>query len=32
MKTWNKPSMTVVPTGFEATRYLSAEIGSCKRR
>lgn len=30
MKTWNKPAMTAVEAGFEVTRYMPAEIGTCK--
>ncbi len=31
MKTWKKPVMSRVEAGFEISRYLPAEIGSCKR-
>ncbi|WP_040616473.1 pyrroloquinoline quinone precursor peptide PqqA [Roseibium sp. TrichSKD4] len=31
MKTWKKPSMKAVEAGFEVTRYMPAEIGTCKK-
>jgi hypothetical protein len=32
MKTWKKPSTKAVEAGFEVTRYMPAEIGTCKRK
>lgn len=32
MKTWKKPAMTAVEAGFEVTRYVPAEIGTCGRK
>ncbi|MEJ8475801.1 pyrroloquinoline quinone precursor peptide PqqA [Roseibium algae] len=32
MKTWTKPAMTAVEAGFEVTRYMPAEIGTCSRK
>ncbi len=32
MKAWKKPVMSGVNAGFEISRYLPAEIGSCKRK
>ncbi|WP_417687772.1 pyrroloquinoline quinone precursor peptide PqqA [Roseibium sp.] len=32
MKTWTKPQMTAVEAGFEVTRYMPAEIGTCGRK
>lgn len=31
MKNWKKPSMQAVEAGFEVTRYMPAEIGTCKK-
>lgn len=31
MKTWKKPVMQTVEAGFEVSRYLPAELGTCKR-
>ena len=32
MKTWSKPVMNSVNAGFEISRYLPAELGSCKKK
>ena len=32
MKTWKKPSTKATEAGFEVTRYMPAEIGTCKRK
>ncbi|MEI2386821.1 pyrroloquinoline quinone precursor peptide PqqA [Breoghania sp. JC706] len=32
MKTWKKPTMASVEAGFEVTRYMPAEIGTCGRK
>lgn len=32
MKTWKKPAMSSVEAGFEVTRYMPAEIGTCGRK
>lgn len=32
MKTWTKPVMNSVNAGFEISRYLPAELGSCKTK
>ena len=31
MKSWKKPVMATTEAGFEISRYLPAELGSCKR-